>query len=565
MFDCIFVSLKFMFMKKIVFLISVVMIIVSTSCNQKSPKPASEEEIVYTGIDSDKRLSKYVKVKLSTDISVLTENEKKMLPFLFEAAKIMDDIYWLQSFGDQASFTSKIKDENTRQFAEINYGPYDRLDNMFPFIQGFPEMPKGANFYPPDMTVEEFENLKDETKNSEFTLIKRNDKNELIVVPYHVEYESYLKKASELILKAAEYADDAGLKKYLQLRAKALLNDQYYESDIAWLEMKNNTIDFVVGPIEHYDDGLFEKKTAYESFILVKDKIWSSKLAQFNKYLPELQLSLPVMPAYKSEKPGVDGDLNAYDAIFYAGDCNSGSKTIAINLPNDPKVQLLKGTRRLQLKNSMRAKYDNILVPIANVMLDESQRNLISFEAFFTNTMFHEVAHGLGIKYLIKNKNIEVKTALKDHYSAIEEAKADILGLYMVDYLYNKGELQEVDIQSYYTTFIASIFRSIRFGSSSAHGKANMMRFNFFLSEGALIRNENGTYKINFDKMKIAISKLSAKIIVIQGDGDYQKAADWVNSEAIIKDRLQQDMLKLTEMNIPVDIVFEQGLSVLGL
>jgi len=279
--------------------------------------------------------------------------------------------------------------------------------------------------------------------------------------------------------------------------------------------------------------------------------------------LPELQKNLPVGEKYKAEKPGTDSQLAAFDVIYYAGDCNAGSKTIAVNLPNDEKIQLEKGTRRSQLKNAMQAKFDKILLPIAAELIDESQRDYINFDAFFANTMFHEVAHGLGIKNTLDGKGT-VRAALKEHASALEEGKADILGLYMITQLHAKGEV-EGDLKSYYTTFMASIFRSIRFGTSSAHGKANMIRFNFFKDQGVFIRSAEGKYKIDYDKMNDAMNALSAKILKLQGDGDYEGVAKLVAEETVIKADLKSDLDRLSDLGIPVDVVFEQGAEVLGL
>lgn len=315
-------------------------------------------------------------------------------------------------------------------------------------------------------------------------------------------------------------AEDPGLKKYLELRSLAFLDDNYKASDLAWMEMKNNTLDIVIGPIENYEDQLFGYKSAHEAYVLIKDKKWSAKLARYATFLPELQKRLPVDSIYKSEIPGTDSDLNAYDVVYYAGDCNAGSKTIAINLPNDEEVQLEKGTRRLQLKNAMKAKFDHIMLPISEVLIDESQRKHVTFDAFFANTMFHEVAHGLGIKNTINNKGA-VRTSLKELASALEEGKADILGLYMVLQLHKKGEI-DGDIQDYMTTFMAGIFRSVRFGASSAHGKANMIRFNFFKEKEAFTKTEKGTYKVNFAKMETAMKELSELILTLQGNGDYR-------------------------------------------
>jgi hypothetical protein len=291
---------------------------------------------------------------------------------------------------------------------------------------------------------------------------------------------------------------------------------------------------------------------------------WSEKLKKFAKYLPDLQRGLPVPDKYKAEKPGADAQLNAYDVVYYAGDCNAGSKTIAINLPNDEKVQLEKGARRLQLKNAMKAKFDNILMPIAGILMDEKQRSGINFDAFFSNTMFHEVAHGLGIKNTIKSGEA-VRKALKDHYSTIEEGKADILGLYMIQQLHKRGEITG-ELKDYYTTFMAGIFRSIRFGTSSAHGKANMICFNFFNEKGAFTRAAGtGKYNINIEKFEQAMKELSSQILIMQGNGDYAKIGSFISKYSQMSDTLKKDLEILKKSSIPVDVVFEQGIEVLGL
>ncbi|MDP4267119.1 MAG: Zn-dependent hydrolase, partial [Bacteroidota bacterium] len=330
-------------------------------------------------------------------------------------------------------------------------------------------------------------------------------------------------------------------------------------SDFAWMDMKDNTIDFVVGPIENYEDKLFGVKTAHEAFVLVKDKEWTKKLTKFISLLPELQKGLPVDQKYKSEVPASGSDLGVYDVLYYAGDCNAASKTIAINLPNDEEVQLKKGARRIQLKNSMQAKFDKIMMPIAKQLIAKDQLKYVKFDAFFNNTMFHEVAHGLGIKNTL-NKKGTVREALKNEYSAIEEGKADILGLYMVSKLREMGQIKEGELMDNYVTFIAGIFRSVRFGAASAHGKANMIRFNYFEQKGAFTRDpKDGTYKINFDKMKVAINELSKLIIELEGNGDYAGSAKLTKDSGVIKPQLQKDLDKLKNANIPIDIIFEQG------
>ena len=513
--------------------------------------------------DIQKRLNKYTSVALTTDIDQLSENQKKMIPILIEVAKIMDGIFWKEAYGEKEALLESIEDEDTRRFAEINYGPWDRLAANEAFIEGVGEKPKGANYYPADMSVEEFDNLNDSSKSSLYTLLRRNNEGVLTTVPYHLAFAKEVKQASELLKQAANYADNAALKSYLLARSEALLTDDYYESDMLWMDMVDNQIDIICGPIETYEDQLFGYKAAHEAYVLVKDMEWSERLSKYASMLPELQKNLPVDQQYKAEKPGTDSQLAAFDVVFYAGDCNSGSKTIAVNLPNDEEIQLQKGTRRSQLKNAMKAKFDKILLPISKELIDATQQQYIDFDAFFANTMFHEVAHGLGIKNTIDGEST-VREALKEHASALEEGKADILGLYMINQLHAKGEI-EGDLKTYYTTFMASIFRSIRFGTSSAHGKANMIRFNFFKDQGVFNRSAEGKYTIDYDQMTEAMNALSAMILELQGNGDYEGVANLVKTSTVIKEDLQSDLDRLAEMGIPVDVVFDQGVEVLGL
>lgn len=510
------------------------------------------------------KINQLATVELKADISGLTENERKMLPYLFKVADIMDELFWEESVGGKSAFLDTLKDADIRRYAMINYGPWERLNGDKPFIAGVGAKPEGANFYPKDMTKEEFEKWTYPNKKSLYSMVRRDDAGKLMAVPYHVYFKDKITLAASLIDSAAKYADDAGLKKYLTLRAEALRTDNYSPSDIAWLDMKTNTIDFVVGPIESYEDKLFGYRAAHEAYILIKDKVWSDKLAKYAAMLPELQQGLPVDAKYKAEKAGSDSDLGAYDVVYYAGDCNAGSKTIAVNLPNDEEVQLKKGTRRLQLKNAMRAKFDKIMMPISAELIDPSQQANVTFDAFFSTVMFHEVAHGLGIKKTINGKGM-VREALKDQASALEEGKADILGLYMITKLYEKGEFSKKELDDCYITFMAGIFRSVRFGAASAHGKANMLRFNYFADKGAFTRTAEGKYKVDLVKMKDAMTSLSNLIITLQGDGDYEGVKKLMAEKGGIPKQLQDDLDRLKAKNIPVDIVFEQGLKVLGL
>jgi hypothetical protein len=541
-------------------LIGMVITLFSYSCNQANEQEQTDEPEM---TEMEKKVNEFASFKLTTDLTKLTEKEKQMLPILFEAAEMMNELFWIQAFGDKQVVLDSAKDETTKRFVEINYGPWERLKNNEPFIESFGKKPAGANFYPKDMTKEEFEAFEAEDKTSLYTMIRRDEEGKLKSIPYSEFFKEQYTKVAELLKKAAELAEDEGLKKYLELRADALLTNEYFESDMAWMDMKTNGLDIVIGPIENYEDALFGYKTAHEAYILIKDKEWSEKLAKYAALLPALQEGLPVEDKYKAEKPGSNSDLNAYDVVFYAGDCNAGSKTIAINLPNDEKVQMAKGSRRLQLKNAMQAKFDKILIPISEVIITKEQRKHVKFNSFFENTMFHEVAHGLGIKKTLDGKGT-VRDALKETYSALEEGKADILGLYMVTKLKEMGEL-DVDLMDNYVTFMAGIFRSVRFGGASAHGKANLIRYNYFKEKEAFVKNEDGTYTVNFDKMQEAMSSMSELILKLQGDGDYEGVTKLVQQKGVIDDVLQSDLDKISEAGIPRDIVFEQGIDVLGL
>ncbi|CAN5332564.1 hypothetical protein BH11PSE14_BH11PSE14_19390 [soil metagenome] len=507
----------------------------------------------------------YVSVPLKADLSAFDAQEQGMIALLVEASEVMNDIFWLQSYGEKEPLLAKIEDPATRALAETNFGPWDRLNNDTPFVEGIGPRPAGSTFYPQSISKEEFEAADLPEKASWYTLLRQNDAGKLITVPYHIAYQGELEKAATLLRRAAPLSHDKRFGDYLRMRADALQSDNFQPSDLAWMDMKTNPVDIVIGPIETYEDQLFGYKAAYEGMVLVKDRAWSERLAKFAGYLPALQRELPVPDKYKAERPGSAADLNAYAALYYGGNANVGAKTIAINLPNDEQVQLKKGTRRLQLENVIHAKFDAILLPIAKVLIAEDQLQNVTFDAFFEDTMFHEVAHGLGIKNTLDGKGT-VTAALKDYASSFEEGKADVLGLYLITKLGEKGELDKTRLNDAYVTFLAGMLRSVRFGASDAHGKANMVRFKFFEDMGAFTRDaKSGRYRVNAAKMGAAVDALSAKLITIQGDGDYAAAKDMTDSMGVISPQLADDLGRLKTAKIPIDVRFEQGLEVLGI
>ena len=536
-----------------------------TGCAPGEPPPAAKsvDEPAAAPVATP-ALTRYATVPLTADLAHLTDHERQALVLMIQAAEIMDRLFWYNAYGDKQTLLDQIDDPALWAFAGINYGPWDRLAGNRAFVAGYGDKPLGANFYPADMSREEFEAWDTPDKAGLYSYVRRDVAGQLTLVPYSVMHYQELGRVAALLREAAALVGNEALQHYLMLRADALVLDDYQRSDLAWMDMKDNRIDLVIGPIETYEDRLYGHRAAFEAFVLIKDMEWSERLARFADFLPELQRGLPVPDAYKAETPGTDADLNAYDAIYYAGDANAGAKTIAINLPNDEEVQLLKGTRRLQLKNAMQAKFDKILVPIAAQLIAEDLQQHITFNAFFANVMFHEVAHGLGIKNTLDGRGT-VREALLEHTSALEEAKADVLGLYMITELFDRGELHEGELLDHYVTFLAGLFRSVRFGASSAHGRANMIQFNVFSERGAFARGGDGRYRVDLERMRETVRELAGEILVIQGDGDHAGAGTLLASHGVIRDALAADLARINAAGIPVDVVFEQGLEVLGL
>jgi uncharacterized lipoprotein NlpE involved in copper resistance len=548
-------------MKKLSIFVTALAMFAMVGCNNTKTDETMEQKS-----EIQQKVDEYAEVKLSSDlINNLSDKEKQLIGVFIEIADVMDDLYWDQYFGpENRKALDTITDPAVKAFAMIQYGAWDRLGEERPFIPGFGERPAGANFYPLDMTAEEYEALQDKEKESQYTVIRRDENGALKVVPYHVEYADRLAKVDSLMGVAIGLADDQGMKKYLTERRKALMTDDYYKSDLAWMDMKNSNLDFVVGPIENYDDYLYGNKTSYESFVLVKDVKWSNDLAKFVGMLPQLQKELPCDPKYKPALKGAASDLNVYDVVYYAGDCNAGSKTIAINLPNDERIHQTKGARRLQLKNAMKAKFDKMVLPISQLLICDEQVDNVNFNAFFSNVCFHEVAHGLGIKNTV-TKGESMRKALGNQYSNWEEAKADICGLFLTTNLIEKGEITNCTKEDAFVTFIAGILRSVRFGATEAHGIANMMCFNYLQDNGAFTRNEQGKYVVDVEKMDAAMRSWAAQILQVEGEGMYDFAKKYAAENGKVREDLEKDLDLIAQNNIPRDVVYIQGLKALGL
>ena len=530
-------------MKKILFFAMAVMAV--AACTSKSEDAQLKEKV-----------ESYAVVEVSSPLyDALSENDKKIVDLFRQAGEIMDGLFWKQTFGDKAEIEA-LPDGYAKDYALINYGAWDHLDDNKPFIEGYGDKPLGCQYYPQDMTMEEWEAFDDPDKLSLYTVIRRDENGALKTVWYRDEYKAELDKVCALLEEAASLTTNEGMRTYLTERVKAFRTDDYLASDMAWMDMKDCNMDLVIGPIENYDDHLFEAKAAYECFILLKDETRSANLAKYVALLPTLQKMLPCDPEYKTFVPGTSSDLNVYDAIYYAGDCNAGSKTIAINLPNDERVHAAKGARRLQLYNSMMAKFDKILAPIGELLVVEDQQKYLTADAFFWNVTFHEVAHGLGVKQTVNGKGT-VDQAMGDQKTSWEEAKAGILGLFMVNRLIEMGEITDITKEESIATFIAGIVRSVRFGSASSHGKANMMCFNYMEDHGAFSRNAEGKYVIDFEKAAAAIDSWSGLILKTQATGDFEFAQKYAAENASIRETLAAEVALVNNAGIPRDIVFD--------
>jgi hypothetical protein len=573
------------------------------------------------------RLSIYKEIKLETDTNLLSDAEKKCLVHLIKAAQKADEVFWKQSYMEKSKALAGIKDPDLKKFMEINYGPWDRLNDDAPFLKGAGVKPVGVNFYPEGFDVSQVDEGVKFRVLSPYTVVKyartREEMQELMkkdprnmpppmekfplkngkeveIADFSIEYQKECISIMEELEKAAAAIEkeDSTFAAYLKGRAQAVMTNDFIRSDAEWLALKSH-LDIVIGPIENYEDKLAGAKTSFEAYVLVRDREWGAKLDRLIGYLPELQAGLPVDAPYKPsladnsntqvevdangdpifnqgpnvieipgypplEKPSKPlSSLAVFDVVYYGGDCNAGSKTIAVNLPNDEVLQQYFGTRRSQLKNTMKAKFEQIVVPISEKLIVANQRKNIKFDAFFNNVMFHEVAHGLGVKNLVNQPEKTVREALGATYSAIEECKADVLGLYMVTKLYEKGELPG-KLDDYYVTFVASVFRSVRFGASSAHGKANMITFNTLMKNGCVKKSNKG-YEVDVNAMKLAIEKLASELLQLQGNGDLAGVQKMLADRGTVPADLKSDLQVLSTANIPVDLIFDQGINTLGL
>jgi hypothetical protein len=532
-----------------------------------SCKPKEQPKLENTPMTLAQEISRFAPTPITADVSKLSPNDRKALEKIIEAARLMDQIYFHQVWNGNPDVLHKLQADKTQEgkerlhYFQINMCPWSALDHDTPFVAGAPEQrPAGANYYPSDMSKEELttwlNGLSDKEKEQAtgfFSTIHRGADGKLKSVPYNEEYKEWLAPAAKLLKEAAALTTNRTLKKYLTTRADAFLSNDYYASDVAWMEL-NAPIDVTIGPYETYMDELFNYKAAFEVFVTLRDEAESAKLVKFGSYLQDIENNLPLDPKYRNPKLAALSPIRVVDVVYAAGEGNRGVQTAAYNLPNDERVVREKGSKRVLLKNMQEAKFNKVLVPISHVVLDSTQQGNVSFNAFFTHILAHELMHGLGPHNITVNgKATTVRKELQELYSAIEEAKADITGLFALQFLIGKGLLDKRLEREMYATYLASMFRSVRFGINEAHGKGVAIQFNYLTLEGGLTIDEvNGKFSIDQSKIKDAVIKLTGDILTLQAEGSYAKAKALCDRFGIIHPAMQKALDKLS--NIPVDI-----------
>jgi hypothetical protein len=513
----------------------------------------------------DAMAARFAPAPIGADLSKLPAGERQALARLVEAARIMDPLFVRQSWaGGEALLMQLLGDSTPLGRARLHYflinkGPWSRLDHNAAFVPGVPAKPEEGNFYPAGATKDEVESWTKSLPAAEqaaargfFTTIRRRADGGLTAVPYSLEYQGELARAAELLREAAGLTQQPTLKNFLTRRAAAFVSNDYYDSDVAWMEL-DASIEPTIGPYEVYEDEWFNAKAAFEAFITVRDDAESAKLARFGAELQDIENHLPVDPALRNPKLGALSPIRVVNVVFSSGDGNRGVQTAAYNLPNDERVVQEKGSKRVMLKNMQEAKFDKVLRPIAGIALPLADRKDVAFDAFFTHILMHELMHGLGPHNItVGGRATTVRQELKETYSALEEAKADISGLWALQYLVDKGVLGKDLGRTMYTTFLASSFRSIRFGVAEAHGKGIALQLNTLIDAGAFKSNPDGTFTVVPARIKDAVAGLTREIMTLQAAGDYAKAKDMLAKRAVVRPDVQRVLDRL--QGVPVDI-----------
>jgi hypothetical protein len=534
------------------------MTVMLAACGGKKHDMEQSEELTHML----EKIAMFAETDISADVSMLSERELACVRKLIEAGKLADEIFWMQAAHDAVAVRDslgKLDDPLAKamhRYALIHYGPYDRIFENTRFTgEGPARKPLGAGFYPEDMTREEFQawvKAYPDSKTaleSQYTVVLR-DGDALKAVPYHQHYPQ-VKELSRLLREAAELADDPELKRYLELRSVAVLTDDYFESDMAWMDLRTNNIDVVIGPIENYEDALFNYKTAYECAVMVKDPEGTEELQMYLAHIDAFEKALPVESQYTRARAGSDNILEVVNIIYFGGDFHAGVKTIAAALPNDPRVTSMKGGKKQMYRNLMAAKFDKIVVPIAQRILEPHLRPWVDRKAFTSFVTLHEVSHTLGMPYVYGKPDLTVRRALKERYSPVEECKADVLAMYNNLVLLDEKRITADDLKKSIVTYIAGLFRSLRFGATSAHGKANLVQLHWLIDRNAVTLDEE-LWNIDFDRFMPALTELAREVLMIQALGDYDKAGELLDRFGSMLPQIEATVARLDE--VPRDL-----------
>ncbi len=522
-----------------------------------------KEQTMKAPSDLEKKIEEYAPIEITVPMEHLSAREKDLVKLLVKAGRLADEIFWKQTSSDAMAVRDALlsrKDQasaDTLAYVKINYGPYDRETNQRFTGSGPAIRPDGGTFYPSDMTKEEFEsyvkaNAAQEKELMGLYTVVRRDGSRLKALPYHVEYKDEVTAIGALLLQASELAENESLKKYLAARSKAIQTDDYYESDVLWMQLKDNNLDVVIGPIENYEDAMFNYKTAYEAAVMVKDPDGTKELQVFQSHLDALEQNLPQKKEYIRPSAGKANVLEVVNIAYFGGDFQKGVKTIAASLPNDPRVHEQFGGKKQMYKNLMEAKFQKIVKAIGEKLIAADERPYIDMRSFTTFVTMHEVSHTLGRGYVYGNDKLEVRKAMKELYSAIEEAKADVLGIYNMEYFKRQGLYDDEAMKRHYVTYLTGLFRSIRFGAEEAHGKANIAQMVFLKEQGALGRDANGFWTIHFDKFQTGVSALAKVLLEIEAEGNYAGAQAFLEKYGKLTDDIKADIAKLKD--IPRDL-----------
>jgi hypothetical protein len=516
------------------------------------------------------KIRRFAPTALTADTSRLPVGDRKALQKIIAAAKYFDPLYRRQLWRGNEALLKKLQADKSAFGRErlhyylINAGPWSQLDSNEPFLEGVPPKPPQANFYPEDIAKEEFNSWlnglaaeEKEKATGYFYVIRRDAGGKLKALPYSEEYREFLDPAAKLLREAATLTTNKTLKDFLNKRADAFASNDYYASDVAWMDL-DAPIDVTIGPYETYEDELFGYKAAFEAYVTLRDAAETEKLAKFSQYLQELENNLPIDPKYRNPQLGAASPIRVVNEVFSSGEGNSGVQTAAFNLPNDERVVKEKGSKRIMLKNVQDAKFNKTLIPISRVVLDPAQQKLLAFDAFFTHILTHELMHGLGPHNIsVDGQATTVRKQLKELYSAIEEAKADITGLWALQYLLDKGVVDKQMERTLYTTYLASAFRSVRFGITEAHGRGVAMQFNYLTDEGAIkIDERTGTFSIDHSKVKDAVRQLTHDLLTIEAEGSYEKAKAILDKYAVIRPPMKSALDRLGSVPVDIETIF---------